>query len=126
MTIRVWREGGSEIPMDTKTVFLSGPLTGIADYREKFAAAEARLKAAGYRVLNPSEIPSETEWGEAMKKCLDILDKADMLVSLPGWMDSPGAQIERIYAVRLGKTVMNLEEVLPNCGAACAAWREAV
>ena len=95
-----------------KTAFLSGPISGVENYRKRFHDAEVQLKKAGYKVLNPSTMPQDMEWGLAMKECLNRLDTADVLVSLPGWRESAGAQIERLYAERLGKGVYNLADIL--------------
>ena len=38
-----------------KTIYISGKITGTADYEAKFAAAEKKLEEQGYLVINPVE-----------------------------------------------------------------------
>jgi len=40
-----------------------------------------------------------------MRICLSMIDSADGIYLLPGWEDSPGAQIEKAYAEYTGKFV---------------------
>ena len=39
-----------------KTVFLSGPIRGVADYKERFAEAGQVLLEKGYKVINPANM----------------------------------------------------------------------
>lgn len=36
-----------------KTIYISGKITGTDDFRERFAAAESKLKLQGWRVYQP-------------------------------------------------------------------------
>ncbi|MBQ9348717.1 MAG: DUF4406 domain-containing protein [Oscillibacter sp.] len=98
--------------MNRKSVFISGAITGCDNFKELFDVAEARLIQAGYEVTNPTNFPAMLEWGNAMIACLAALHDVDMLVDLPGWENSPGAQIEHIYAARMGKPVLRLEDAV--------------
>ena len=40
-----------------------------------------------------------------MRICFSMIDSADGIYLLPGWEDSPGAQIEKAYAEYIGKFV---------------------
>ena len=40
-----------------KKVYIAGKITGDAGYREKFAAAERKLRGEGYIVLSPAVLP---------------------------------------------------------------------
>lgn len=40
-------------------VYISGPITGIDDYMERFSNAEAYLKCAGFSVVNPAKVLSQ-------------------------------------------------------------------
>ena len=54
-----------------KSVFLSGPITGVDGYKDKFADAAEVIRALGANaVFNPAaEIPDDTEHDEAMNIC---------------------------------------------------------
>ena len=84
-------------------VYISGKITGTADFMEWFAKAEEKLKAEGYAVLNPahanSYMPEDTTWDEYMKVSLTLLQMADAIYMLDGWEDSKGARQEYNMAV---------------------------
>jgi hypothetical protein len=90
-------------------VFLSGPITGVEDYREKFAAAEAQLIDQGHVVLNPAVLPFGLEHGQYMAICYPMLVCADEVAQLPGWENSTGALIEHRWAQALGKSCWRIE-----------------
>ncbi len=39
-----------------KTVYISGPITGVADYMDKFAKAETELGDRNLNVVNPARV----------------------------------------------------------------------
>lgn len=85
-------------------VFISGPITGRGDYKEKFKAAEDRLRAAGYDYISPRALadlvsdPGLLCHSDYMNLAFDLLSKADAVMQLPGWQESPGACMEYGYA----------------------------
>lgn len=84
-------------------VYISGKITGTTDFMQRFDAAEERLKAEGYAVLNPAKansyMPEDTTWEEYMKVSLTLLQMADAIYMLDGWEDSKGARQEYNMAV---------------------------
>lgn len=85
-------------------VYLSGPMTGLPDMNyPAFNAAEARLTALGYDVINPAR-PGDSAWGwtEFMRRALVDLSQADGIHVLPGWRNSKGASVEVFIADALG------------------------
>ncbi len=90
-------------------IYISGPVTGTIGYVERFAAAEAQLKAAGHEVVNPvkilSRMPAGTTHNQYMKLSLDLMDMCDTVLMLQGWRHSKGASIELDYAVRNAMTI---------------------
>ena len=82
--------------------------------REKFAKAERELREWGFDVFNPTtsglgtraeELAKERRtdfYTEIMKLDLDELRGCNAIYLLNDWMLSPGAQVEREEAVRLG------------------------
>lgn len=40
--------------MKRKRIYISGPITGTTDYKERFAAAADFLRKGGYKPVNPT------------------------------------------------------------------------
>lgn len=83
-------------------VYISGPITGQNNYRERFAAAEELLKKSGYEPINPAEelaeMPKNTTHKEYMEKAIALLACCEGIYMLEGWENSKGARIEFEYA----------------------------
>lgn len=90
-------------------IYLSGPVTGTEDAKERFANAEKALLASGHEVINPLSIcecmPESTTWAEYMDITLAAMKRADAVYMMKGWERSHGATIEYHYAVGAGMTV---------------------
>ena len=41
--------------------YISGPITGTTDYKERFAVAEQAINAAGYVAINPEKMVQATQ-----------------------------------------------------------------
>ena len=87
-------------------VFISGPITGVEDYREKFKIAEMELLEQGYTVMNPAVLPDGFEWREYMLITISMLCSCDAIYMLPGWEHRTGATMEYKYAKARGLTIM--------------------
>ena len=89
-------------------LYISGPMTGVLDLNfPAFNSLAETLRSHGHEVENPAEInldPS-ADWASCMRVDLLMLDACEGIVMLPGWDKSPGAQIERLWAIRTGKQV---------------------
>lgn len=97
-------------------IYLSGPITGIADYKQRFEKAKVELVAAGYNnIANPAELDgviNEGKYEEYMSLCMNLLDMCDVVVMLPGWKESFGANREYGYALAKNKLIFELEDML--------------
>lgn len=97
------------------TIYICGPMTGIADSNyPAFNAADQQLQAAGYGVLNPVQGSNDAaaprpyvlaqggDWSDYMRNALNQVIRADHVALLPNWEMSKGARLERMIAGRLG------------------------
>ncbi len=97
-------------------IYLSGPITGVANFKRIFEGYKDKLVAKGYDVVNPAELTSvigdSFSYDEIMDIDLDILHRCDVLVQLPGWEKSRGCNIEYGYARAADKIILKVEDVL--------------
>ena len=92
-----------------KRVYLSGPMTGIADNNfPAFHEWAARLRADGFDVVSPAELPEAETWELCLRKDMRELPTCDAIALMPGWERSKGAHLELHVAHRLGMEVMPL------------------
>lgn len=100
-----------------KTVFISGPMTGLPDYNyQEFFRVEKLLRDAGYSVINPASngVRDGWEWRDYMTQSLMMLltRDVDAVVTLDGWKRSKGASLEVYVARALGMDVVPAHELL--------------
>ena len=105
--------------------YIAGPIAGVPDFRERFAAAVPAVEALGYEVVNPCDIPPADHDGECppgydpgedasghtssacyMRADLRALLDCDAIFMLPGWRESRGATVEHAVAVACGMTIL--------------------
>jgi len=86
-------------------VYLAGPMSGIPEHNYPlFHAEAARLRALGWRVVNPAEIngPNSGGWANCMRRDIEQLVTCGMVFTLPGYEGSKGAMLEVHIARELG------------------------
>lgn len=99
-------------------IYLSGPMTGLPDHNyPAFQAAAERLRAQGATVVSPHELPANCpgcgendlphSWAEHMRADLAALLTCDVIMLLPGWETSRGAQLEKTVAEAVNMTVVD-------------------
>lgn len=101
-------------------LYLSGPITGVDDYYDRFQRAYVALAERGYNVINPAPLyltmPDDAKYEEYMIICMDLLAMADVLVQMPGWEKSCGANRELGWAQAADLNIASLEALLESGG----------
>lgn len=102
------------------TLYVAGPMIGLPEYNyPAFKTAVAKLRARGYRVLNPVDAEEHNPtpgtpqaWDWYMRHALRMVLEANGLALLPGWTASRGAALEVHVACALHLDVRPLGEWL--------------
>lgn len=95
-----------------KKIYISGKITGVPDFRDKFARVEKSLTLQGHVVFNPATLPAGLEYEEYMHIDLAMVAVSDAIYMLPCWKDSPGAIREKRFAESLGREVLYHADVI--------------
>ena len=100
-----------------RKIYISGGITGVEDYKERFAAEEKVLEVKGYEVVNPVKVGEkliEVFEGEKnvpyclfMRADLKALLECTHIYMLDNWYKSKGAIIEYIVAKVCGLKVVH-------------------
>lgn len=96
------------------TIYLSGPMTGLPDHNfPAFNREAARLRAMGYRVVNPAEINKDagSRWHDCLRKDLEQMLTCNTLALLDGWEHSNGAHLELHVAHRVGMRIVRAGDI---------------
>ena len=88
-------------------VYISGGITGVEDYKKKFADAEQALYLEGHQPFNPTKLDfPNLDYEEYMRLDFCLLDMCDAIYMLKGWENSRGANREYGYASAKDKIIM--------------------
>lgn len=104
-------------PRKQPKIYISGAISG-RDYREvalDFEDAQTEIRVfSDFLPISPLDngLPLDTPWSAHMLRDLEALSTCDAVLMLPGWEHSPGCQIEKIFAERLGlRILMGFDEL---------------
>lgn len=103
-------------------VYIAGPMTGYVDHNfPAFRAAAEHLRSKGYDVVSPAEMDDDLgmtheELAEKphqwfMRRDIEVLLGCDLILFLPGWKHSKGAQGEKYVADLVGIDELVLADV---------------
>ena len=113
----------TEAPYD---IIMSGPITGVPDYKERFAIAHVlarqefrTAKGREANVFNPAMMEDGRAYLWYMRQCVNaILDSPSAtLVQLDGWQDSKGARAEYALCVSIGMVIRDTSKSSALTGA---------
>jgi len=94
-------------------IYISGKISDLPteQVKEKFAKAEAQIRAFGHEPVNPLDngLPSTATWAQQMTASLAMLFECDAIYLLPDWGDSRGARIEANIAQECGLEILHPE-----------------
>lgn len=91
-------------------IYISGPMTGVENYKQIFEEYEKKLTELGFTVFNPAWFDYKQGWDydEILELDLAALQKCEAIFMLPGWEKSKGACIEYGYAMAKGLNIMHM------------------
>ena len=100
------QEKGSNINTQD-TIFISGPISNVPNYRANFKRAQKYLKSLGYKnIINPAKIakliPDSVSYDDALRIDLNFLSVCNKIYMLNNWERSTGASTEIKYAEKHG------------------------
>lgn len=88
-------------------IYISGPMRGVDNYREKFERAKRIIEKGGHKAINPAGLDL---CGITREQILDmdliLLNLCDTIYMLKGWEESCGANREYGYALAKGLKIM--------------------
>ncbi len=88
-------------------IYISGPMRGVDNYREKFERAKRIIEKGGHKAINPAGLDL---CGLTREQILDtdliLLNLCDTIYMLKGWEESCRANREYGYALAKGLDIM--------------------
>ena len=100
-------------------IYISGPISGVSNYKARFAVAAQEIRAKGYEAINPCDLdailnPQTTSWQQFMLADMGLLRACDAVCLIEGWETSRGSRMELREAQRLGMTIYKSPDNVPE------------
>lgn len=90
-------------------IYISGPITGVVGYKERFEYAEKMLLNKGHFPVSPCKVdaimPPDATWKDFMTVDTALLTICDAIYMLYGWEKSKGARQEIVQAAIAGMPI---------------------
>jgi hypothetical protein len=102
---------------EIRIVYLSGPMSLKPEHNfPAFEAAAKDLRFRGFKVISPHENDNgntDKSWLYYMKMDIKSVADSDMIVVLPGWEKSKGANVEVNLGRSLGYSILKYPDLTP-------------
>lgn len=97
--------------------YISGPISGMVNYKDNFAEAERYLFAAGMIAINPAYMPEGLPYDDYFPTCYAQIGISNALCFLPGYDKSTGAarEMKRAQWNKKEYWAFTLEQYLFDC-----------
>ena len=95
-------------------IYISGPISGVPDYKTQFDGFAHLIALLGHTPVNPARHPAGLSRREYMRMDLADLMACDAVYMLHGWMSSGGALVERALAKYLDMKIFYRLEEIPD------------
>jgi len=100
-------------------IYISGPVTGTDDYKERFEKAAEKIRKKGHEAINPIDLqkildPETTTWAQYMSAAIGLLQACDAAFFLDAWQLSRGATKERNAARTYGILIFDDSTGIPR------------
>ena len=96
------------------TIYISGPIAGVEDYRFRFACVERALAQKGWRVISPARLPDGLSRRAYMAADLPQLLLCDAVFMMAGWSERVRCTIEESLASYAGLRIYYALSDVPN------------
>lgn len=100
-------------------IYISGPISGIRDYKARFDVAAQIIRSKGHEAINPCDLiailnPATTTWEQFIVAGLGLLRACSAICLIQGWEKSRGSRMELREARNLGMTVYKSPDSVPE------------
>jgi len=89
-------------------VYIAGSISNDPNYKTKFADMERKLKGFGFKVLNPTILPSDLDYEDYFPICYAMIDVADFVIVIDAEETSEGVKREIEYSNTTNKAVFKV------------------
>ena len=94
----------------TKTVYLSGPISGydLEERRKVFSDYQQKFEDLGYKVMNPmaNGLPADSTTHQHMRRDFEMLIQCDTAFFMEKWLHSSGCKTEFEVATACGMEIL--------------------